>query len=86
MPQRGDEPGLAQLIAKVVEKGTFKATDDISAFRDAGVTILLVSHSAATVLETCTRALWLDHGRLVADGEPLQVVTAYDQSTYATTG
>ncbi len=65
---------------------TRKCEKTLSGFRDAGVTILLVSHSAATVLETCTRALWLDHGRLVADGAPQQVVTAYDQSTYATSG
>ncbi len=62
---------------------TRKCEKTLNDFRDAGVTILLVSHSAALVLETCTRALWLDHGRLLADGEVAQVVTAYDQSTYA---
>ena len=63
-----------------------KCEKTLADFRDAGVTILLVSHSAVVVLETCTRAIWLDHGRLVADGDALQVVTAYDQSTYATAG
>ncbi len=32
IPIEGDEPGLAELIAKVVEKGTFRATDDTSAY------------------------------------------------------
>jgi ABC-type multidrug transport system ATPase subunit len=25
----------------------------------------------------CSRVLWLDHGRLVADGEPEEIVEAY---------
>ena len=62
---------------------TRKCEKTLQDFRDAGVTILLVSHSAQLVLDTCTRALWLDHGHLLADGKPGEVVTAYDQSTYA---
>jgi len=62
---------------------TRKCEKTVSDFRDAGVTILLVSHSAPLVLETCTRALWLEKGKLVADGDPQEVVAAYDQSTYA---
>ncbi len=65
---------------------TRKCEKTLQNFRDAGVTILLVSHSAQLVLDTCTRALWLDHGHLVADGKPGEVVTAYDQSTYAQPG
>ena len=34
-PFEGDEPGLAELIARVVEKGTFRVTDDISVCQDA---------------------------------------------------
>ena len=34
-PIGGDEPGLAELIKKVVEKGSFKITDDISAYLEA---------------------------------------------------
>ena len=43
---------------------TRKCEKTLSDFRDAGVTILLVSHSAQIVLETCSRALWLDRGHL----------------------
>ena len=62
---------------------TRKCEKRLAGFRDAGVTILLVSHSASIVLETCTRALWLERGKLIADGEPEEVVASYDQSTYA---
>ncbi len=65
---------------------TRKCEKTLAAFRDAGVTILLVSHAPGLILETCTRALWLDHGRLLADGAPQEVVTAYDQSTYSAAG
>ena len=62
---------------------TRKCEKTLSDFRDAGVTILLVSHSAPIVLETCTRALWLERGKLVADGRPEEVVGDYERSTYA---
>ncbi|MEO8197680.1 MAG: ABC transporter ATP-binding protein [Thermoanaerobaculia bacterium] len=65
---------------------TRKCEKTVANFRDAGVTILLVSHSAGIVLETCTRALWLDRGRLVADGTSADVVRDYDKSTYASAG
>jgi teichoic acid transport system ATP-binding protein len=40
-------------------------------------TVFLVSHSLNSVLDVCSRVLWLDHGRLVADGEPERVIEAY---------
>jgi len=33
-PIEGDEPGLEELIARVVKKGTFRVTDDFSVLRD----------------------------------------------------
>lgn len=65
---------------------TRKCEKRLAGFRDAGVTILLVSHSASIVLETCSRALWLERGKLVADGEPAEIVAAYDKSTYDSAG
>lgn len=46
-------------------------------FKQQGVTIVLVSHSAETITSFCDRAMWLDHGRLVADGPAEQVVAEY---------
>jgi len=39
-PIAGDEPGLAKLIEKVVKKGSFKATDDISACKTADAILI----------------------------------------------
>lgn len=39
-PFEGHEPGLAELIARVVEKGTFRVTDDVAVCRDADVILI----------------------------------------------
>jgi ABC-type polysaccharide/polyol phosphate transport system ATPase subunit len=54
-----------------------KCTGRIREFRQAGTTILLVSHQMAYVAETCTRAAWLDHGAVKAVGPAADVVQAY---------
>jgi ABC-2 type transport system ATP-binding protein len=54
-----------------------KCADRISLFRQNGTAILLVSHSMATIEAMCQRAVWLDHGKLMALGEPVQVIQAY---------
>lgn len=43
---------------------------------DAG-TVFLVSHAMKSILDVCDRALWLDHGQLVADGDAETVVGSY---------
>ncbi|MGB5855873.1 MAG: ABC transporter ATP-binding protein [Oceanisphaera sp.] len=48
-----------------------------------GVSILFVSHSAESVVSLCDRALLLDKGELLADGEPRQVVALYQKLLYA---
>ena len=39
-PIEGDEPGLQELIEKVVKKGTFKATDDTKVYTDSDVILI----------------------------------------------
>ena len=51
----------------------------LNAIREAGATILFVSHSTASVLELCDRAVLLDAGRLVAEGSPKHVVNQYQR-------
>lgn len=43
----------------------------------ASGTVFVVSHKAGAIVKMCSRVLWLDHGRLVADGDPGEVVGAY---------
>lgn len=39
--------------------------------------MLLVSHNLQMIRETCTRTIWVDGGRIAADGEPAEVCEAY---------
>ncbi len=49
----------------------------LRAFQAAGGTLLFVSHSEEAVLALCERAVWLDGGRLVADGPSGEVCRRY---------
>ncbi len=40
-------------------------------------TVLFVSHDLSSVVRFCQRALWLESGRLVMDGDAKEVVSAY---------
>lgn len=43
--------------------------------------VFLVSHSLDTILEMCSRVVWIDKGDLLMDGEPNEVVKAYKDFT-----
>ena len=55
----------------------------IEAIREAGATVLFVSHSAGTVVDLCDRAVLLDHGELLAVGAPKRIVSLYQKLIYA---
>ncbi len=57
-----------------------KSSARMQEFRQRGATILFVSHSMPLIIETCHRAAWINHGRLMAIGEASEVVSAYRQS------
>jgi ABC-type polysaccharide/polyol phosphate transport system ATPase subunit len=69
------------LIDEVLAVGdqafTVKCLDKFAEFRRRNKTILLVTHSLDLVEKFCDRALWLDRGRTLAEGEPRRVVAAY---------
>ena len=54
-----------------------KCQERIMGFRRSGKTLLFVSHAASLISEFCDRALWLDHGELVMQGDVDQVLAAY---------
>lgn len=43
--------------------------------------VLLVSHSTSEIRANCTRALWLEDGRIVLDGPPAAVSKAYERAS-----
>jgi lipopolysaccharide transport system ATP-binding protein len=60
-----------------------KSTERMQGFRATGAAILLVSHNLALVESMCDRAVWLDHGRIVAEGTATSVVHQYRERDQA---
>ncbi len=58
--------------------------DRIAQLRNAGVTILLVSHNMRQIERLCDRTILLDSGRVVACGETTRVVDQYFGSVMET--
>ena len=54
-----------------------KSGDKIKSMMRSGTTVLLVSHSVGKIRELCNRAIWLDHGTVVMDGDVDYVCDAY---------
>ena len=54
-----------------------KCLQRLSEFHAAGTTVLMVSHIAKAVQDNCDRCIWLDAGRLRADGPTRDVLDQY---------
>jgi lipopolysaccharide transport system ATP-binding protein len=54
-----------------------KATQKIQEICNKGKIVILVSHSMQTIVDMCNRCLWMDNGRVVMDGPPAPVTSAY---------
>jgi ABC-type polysaccharide/polyol phosphate transport system ATPase subunit len=69
------------LVDEILSVGDFafqkKSFARIESFLARGATMVLVSHSSATVQDLCQRAIWLEDGRVVADGPAGDVVAAF---------
>lgn len=62
-----------------------KARQRIHALISSANAVVLVSHDLATLQTLCNRALWIEHGKILADGPPKQVVEAYVHDTTTST-
>lgn len=51
----------------------------INEFRQQGKTIVIVTHMLQHVVDICDRALLLDHGSIIEDGAPADVLTEYSR-------
>jgi len=67
----GDEPFQRKCYAK------------IERIRDSGATILLVTHSSATITQMCSRALLLDNGCSLFMGNPKLTIENYYRLIYS---
>lgn len=58
-----------------------KCFERMLAFRRDGRTMLCVSHSPETLRQMCNRAVWLDRGQVILQGEIEEVLAAYQGRT-----
>ena len=55
-----------------------KSLGALRRMRAEGKSLLFVSHAVHAVQDMCDRALWLDHGKLLADGPVAEVLQQYN--------
>ena len=69
-----------EVLAVGDEAFAHRSLEKFSEFERAGKTLLFVSHDLGLVADRCQRAIWLDRGRLVADGPAAETVARYRES------
>lgn len=61
-----------------------RCMEKLQELRNAGMTIVLVTHSHAVIAGLCSRAIYLSGGTLVNEGPPTQVLGAYEEELVQT--
>lgn len=59
-----------------------KCFDKFQEFRQAGKTVVIVSHSLGTMVDMCDRIAWLEHGELMGVGKPGDVISKYRSASH----
>ena len=60
-----------------------KARQKIRELCDAGRIVIVVSHDTESIRRICDRCLWMESGRIVMDGDPVTITTAYAEHVRA---
>ena len=70
---------LDEVLSVGDAKFRIKSENKIKGMFDKGVTVLFVSHNTAQVRRLCTKAILLDHGKVIANGDVNEVCDIYDE-------
>jgi ABC-type polysaccharide/polyol phosphate transport system ATPase subunit len=68
---------LDEVLAVGDASFTDRCQQRLNEFHESGTTVLMVSHNAQAVRESCSRCIWLDAGRLRADGPTEEILALY---------
>src|SRR5262249_54129344 len=71
---------IDEILAVGDESFQLKCMEKFAEIRRSGRTIVLVSHGLDAVRNVCDRAVWLDQGSMMKEGESQEVVTSYLES------
>jgi ABC-type polysaccharide/polyol phosphate transport system ATPase subunit len=69
-----------EVLAVGDEAFSRRSLEKFAEFERGGKTLLFVSHDLGLIAERCHRAMWLDRGRVAADGPARETVTLYRES------
>ncbi len=58
-----------------------RSENRIREIRDNAGTVFLVSHSMSSIRDTCNRVIWIEKGEMKMDGDPEEVIAAYEASS-----
>lgn len=75
------------IVDEVLAVGDFRFREKcyrkIDELLDGGTTLLFVSHSAEQVKALCPKAIWLDHGHIMAFGDTEEVYGLYERAYHS---
>lgn len=75
------------IVDEVLAVGDFRFREKcyrkIDELLDGGTTLLFVSHSAEQVKALCPKAIWLDHGHMMAFGDTEEVYGMYESAYHS---
>lgn len=74
---RGDILLLDEVLAVGDAAFQKKCADYFNSLKDKSQTVILVTHSMDNVRKFCTRAILIDDGKIVEEGEPDKIANAY---------
>lgn len=57
-----------------------KSITKMKEIRESGTTIIFVSHSLQAINNFCTRAIWMQNGKIIMDGNTVDVAEKYKES------
>ncbi|GAA1024287.1 ABC transporter ATP-binding protein [Acrocarpospora pleiomorpha] len=57
-----------------------KSQERIMQMRKSAGTVFLVAHNLDVIEETCNRVIWLHKGKIKMDGDPKEVISAYNKA------
>lgn len=69
-----------EILAVGDESFQLRCMEKFAELRRSGRTVVMVSHSLDSVRTMCDRAVWLDHGQMMKEGDAYDVVTSYLES------
>lgn len=68
---------LDEVLAVGDASFTDRCQQRLQEFHESGTTVLMVSHNAQAVRDSCSRCIWLDAGRMRADGPTEEILALY---------